>query len=194
LIDDVVGSATTNLGYLDKSIPIDPKDTTPFRMRSDGSYFRNKSHETQVAVSRTLPGSFWNTDNLSEKINYLQSVGGAECDFCKKTLHELAQLTAVNTLQRCNRCKRAFYCNKECQKKQWRAGHKQACREPGQIEAGDYVRLHGLERRPELNGFIVEVVQPAPNKEGRWQVKIPGEESRCFSVATKSIGTLRPVK
>ena len=31
---------------------------------------------------------------------------------------------------RCGRCKRAFYCNRSCQKKHWKEGHKHACEEP----------------------------------------------------------------
>jgi hypothetical protein len=30
-------------------------------------------------------------------------------------------------LQRCARCKQAFYCNQECQRAAWRAGHKLEC-------------------------------------------------------------------
>ena len=32
---------------------------------------------------------------------------------------------------RCGKCKRAFYCNRTCQKRHWgRGGHKDACKEP----------------------------------------------------------------
>lgn len=38
------------------------------------------------------------------------------------------QLEAGQELQRCGLCKAVWYCSKECQKRDWRAGHKEACR------------------------------------------------------------------
>ena len=38
------------------------------------------------------------------------------------------QLEAGQELQRCGLSKAVWYCSKECQKRDWRAGHKEACR------------------------------------------------------------------
>lgn len=42
----------------------------------------------------------------------------AKCDHCGQQFERL---------QRCSRCKAAFYCSKACSTAAWRAGHKQAC-------------------------------------------------------------------
>lgn len=42
-----------------------------------------------------------------------------ECDFCEKE--------SPTRLLACSLCHRAYYCNKECQKKGWRESHKQSC-------------------------------------------------------------------
>ena len=38
--------------------------------------------------------------------------------------------------QKCSRCQKAFYCNRDCQREHWkRGGHKQACKEPAKEPA-----------------------------------------------------------
>ena len=59
-------------------------------------------------------------------------VGGDKCDCCGK------QNVKLST---CARCKMAYYCSQECQKTRWKDGHNKACRKPGQIMVGDYVKL-----------------------------------------------------
>jgi hypothetical protein len=83
----------------------------------------------------------------------LKGVGGEACDYCKKTLIELG----MERLECCSQCKFMYYCNKDSQKVAWRAGHKQSCRKPDRIEAGDYMKLANLSRN-EFSGHLVKVV------------------------------------
>lgn len=64
-------------------------------------------------------------------------VGGTSCDFCSKTLQEFGRAN----FHQCERCMMAYYCSHDCQRKSWKAGHKQACRQPGQIETNDTMIL-----------------------------------------------------
>ena len=55
--------------------------------------------------------------------------GTIACSACGK---RLAGTTAGHqNRQKCSRCKQAFYCDADCQRRHWkRGGHKQACKEP----------------------------------------------------------------
>ncbi|CZR51327.1 uncharacterized protein PAC_01202 [Phialocephala subalpina] len=48
----------------------------------------------------------------------VSAVKGAVCFMCYK---------AATTLNKCGACKRVFYCSGECQKKDWKRGHKKLC-------------------------------------------------------------------
>jgi len=78
-----------------------------------------------------------------EIMERLKVIGGCECECCGKKWTEMED----RLLFYCTHCKKAYYCSAECQCKWWKAGHKHACRAPGQIEAGDYMRLKGLVTR-----------------------------------------------
>jgi hypothetical protein len=94
----------------------------------------------------------------------------------------------------CTRYKMACYCSKECQKAQWKAGHTQACRKPGQIEVGDWMQLQGLVSQPQLNAKVGEIRGPAENSSsGRWAVYLL-DEDRVISVSTERLKPLRPTK
>ena len=95
-------------------------------------------------------------------------------------------------LHACSRCRKAYYCGAECQRKQWKGGHRRHCRKPGQIEPGDYVRLNGLQARPEMNGMVVQVIREAAQP-GRWETRIPGGD-RSVSIAQEKMEQLRPLK
>lgn len=134
------------------------------------------SQYNAIAASRTksftgkdLDFSAWNEESeaLAER---LWSIGGKSCDCCKKTLEELG----VTTLDCCSRCLKAYYCSKSCARKQWRAGHKQACRKKGEIKPGDVMRLQAEVLG---NNFIpVIVVGPAVGEEGMWRVNVLSED------------------
>ena len=123
---------------------------------------------------------------LHQHIKERTSVGGSACDTCKLIP------AAGETLKLCRRCKLAYYCSATCQKKAWKTGHKRACRKPGKIVPGDWVRLSGVSSKPELNGCICEVVGSVPNREGRWEVTAIGQDERSMSIAADKLGHLRP--
>jgi hypothetical protein len=115
-------------------------------------------------------------------------VGGANCDCCGKIRQELG-LTFLNL---CTRCKMAYYCSKECQKAQWKAGHKQACRKEGQIEIGDLMQLQGLVIQPQLNGLLTKIQGPADTSSGsRWAVYLLPDEDRVLAVSADRLKHLR---
>lgn len=88
----------------------------------------------------------------------------------------------------------ACYCSKECQKAQWKAGHKQACRKLGQIEVGDWMQLQGLVSQPQLNAKEGGIRGPAENRSsGRWAVYLL-EEDRVISVSSERLKPIRPTK
>jgi hypothetical protein len=200
LIDETVAQVETNLARLEaRSLPdissismmgsnsstsgsIPSPPPPPMMKRSDGSTVPLRVRHTPIPLG-PLPVGI-----SREDMGRLLAVGGGECDHCHKTLQELG----VHHLRRCTACQRAFYCSEDCQKKQWKAGHKQACRQPGQWEAGDYVRLEGLTSRPELNGTVVQVVQ-LQTEQQRVEVKILGGE-RSISVPQSKLQHLRPLK
>jgi len=167
--------------------PLPPQD----RFRSDGTAMPDTRRRNWVGFgAATAAGQ---SDSLTpEQVGHMLAVGGSQCDCCGKTRQEIG-LTQLN---QCSRCHRAYYCSAECQKQQWRkegGGHKTYCRKPGQIEAGDYVRLHGLQAKPELNGMIVQVVRRAPNNTDRWETRMPGGE-KAVSIAQDKMEQLRPLQ
>ena len=98
------------------------------------------------------------------------AVGGDRCDRCG---HAAAE---DQPLKRCSRCQLAYYCSRECAKQAWKAGHRSACRAPGQFDVGDKVHVQGLVSQPQLNGKIVEVRGTAPGDTGQIAVAMIGGE------------------
>lgn len=195
LIDGTVAQVETNLARLeDRSIPGEgPFLSSSFSSqnagipatvkRSDGTTMPQKVRHSKIPVG-PLPLGI-----TKEEMGLLLAVGGGACDHCQKTLQELG----VHHLRRCTACQNAFYCSEDCQRKQWKAGHKQMCRKPGEYQAGDYVRLDGLVSRPELNDTVVQVVQLQDNNNERVEVKMLGGE-KSISVALSKLQHLRPLK
>ena len=112
-------------------------------------------------------------------------LGGEHCDWCH------AAPRADARLKQCGRCQLAYYCSNECSKAAWKAGHKAACRAPGQFEVGDKVLVHGLERSPELNGTIVEVRAPPRASDGRVTTATIGGEKEV-AIKPQNLRRLRP--
>lgn len=145
------------------------------RVRSNMMYL----HSSESLVDRLLPG-------------------GTECDCCGKKAEEMAG----GELLQCSRCKLAYYCSAQCQKQRWKDGHKQACRSPGQIEAGDIMLVKGIISKRELNGALVKIVQPAGG--GRWEVELIEDQgdllltvayaNKTISLASKNLAHIRPEK
>lgn len=91
-----------------------------------------------------------------------------------------------------------YYCSEDCQRMQWKAGHKKACRMRGQIENGDVMRVEGLVSRTDLNGSLVKVIGPIIDKSnstsGRWKVRCIEvmEGGPCISVSKDNLFRIRP--
>ena len=83
-----------------------------------GAYYPEGSHRSSllksfgfiVKVKQTLDG---------EPI----TIKSKQCDFCQ-TLE-----TAVHKLKMCAQCETCRYCNIDCQRSDWRQGHKEDCQE-----------------------------------------------------------------
>ncbi|CAJ1946425.1 unnamed protein product [Cylindrotheca closterium] len=155
-------------------------------LRSDGTPFPSTQRFTGVPVGHVSDdGSI-----LSQaEVDKLIQVGGERCDCCGKSREELGRLF----LDRCSGCSKAYYCNRDCQMKQWKAGHKKWCRKPGVFKPGDYVRLHGLQSQPQFNGTVVQVVHEDPNAKGLFAVKIQGG-TKSVSISSEKMEQLRPLK
>ena len=69
-------------------------------------------------------------DVLSDIIYLIYSFIGARCEFCGSSEDELEA-----KLKRCNNCKEVYYCSRECQKKDWKRGHRDTCE--GKFETSD---------------------------------------------------------
>eukprot|EP00978_Attheya_sp_CCMP212_P034125 scaffold141557_cov64-Attheya_sp.AAC.1 len=130
------------------------------------------------------------TSFAADILNQLLEIGGVKCDYpsCQKHHFQVGI-----KLFKCQKCQRAFYCSKECQKKQWREGnHKLYCRDAHMFEAGDLVLLNGLKSKPEFNQRIVSVVGSVPGTDGgRFEVNIVGHDG-SMSIAVKNLNHLRP--
>ena len=59
------------------------------------------------------------------------------------------------------------------------------------MEVGDWVKIDGIESRPELNRTVVEVLSEAA-VDGRWVVGVVGQAAPTFSVATSKLHRVRP--
>jgi hypothetical protein len=175
LLDCTAEEARANLSVLEN--PVNRMAIEP-TFRFDGSEVPQEVRRTAVHAE---------TEREALEMMERLRVGGDLCDACGQPAEEGVRLL------KCNRCKMAFYCSAECQKAQWKKGHKAACRAPGQLEPGDEVKLVGLTSRPELNDEIVQVVGRVPAREGRWEVRLRGggqEQSLC--VAAERLVRLRP--
>jgi len=181
LMDVVLKDCQNNLNGLNKSTTV----------RSASSLERTVNEATaggDPPQKRThvMPIGRGGTSLSNEEINNLIDVGGLQCDCCKCKSKKLLV---------CQRCKKAYYCSAECQKKQWREnGHKLHCRKDGEFKAEDLVQIARLKNKPELNDKIVRVVGPDKNNEGRYEVRMEGsvKGDKSFSIAAGNLNQLRP--
>ncbi len=73
--------------------------------------------------------SFAEVVAVTNLLDRITAIGGSVCDVCGQAGQESSR-----NLKRCGRCKLAAYCGVDCAKVAWKRGHKQACREPGQVK------------------------------------------------------------
>ena len=185
LIPGIVKVCKSNIQRMDASMAqhMPPPEQ---RFRSDGTPMPRTPRFTGIPVGPMVGDEGILT---AEEVDQLLKVGGERCDCCGKSREELGR----KLLDVCSIYKKGYYCGRECQTKQWKAGHKKWCRKPGELKAGDYVRLQGLQAKPELNGTLVKVVGEDSNNKGRWEVKVQGG-TKTISVAAEKMEQLRPLK
>lgn len=183
LVNDVMTSLKENLEILTtKDDPMKLNVTSnPNNLRSDGTPLPERY---AIKMSEIVASS----NMTKEECLKLVSVGGIECDACGK------KETKECKLKQCTRCMKGFYCSKQCQNKSWNTyHHKKYCRsKDNPIKSGDFVLLHGLKSKPELNYVVVQVVGRDPkNKETRWEIKT-SRYGNSLSINSKNIKQLRP--
>jgi hypothetical protein len=54
------------------------------------------------------------------------------------------------------------------------------------IEPGEKMELHGLDKKPELNGEVVDVLRQVKGKQGKWQVKVR-ETGKIIVVSSENL-------
>ena len=187
LMDGILKDCQNNLNGLNRSTmrianPLEHmvQETTA------GVAAMSTSKDPPIRRTHTMPIGRGGTSLTEAEMNNLIDVGGVHCDCCK---------CKAENLLACERCKKAYYCSAQCQKKQWKEnGHKAHCRKDGEFKAGDLVQIARLKNKTELNDKIVRVVGPDNNTEGRYEVRmegaVPGDKS--FSIAAGNLNQLRP--
>jgi tetratricopeptide (TPR) repeat protein len=198
VLDQQADDARCNLGSLRRQL--DGQTALPEAQAAAEARARTEAaaHQAGIVVSgtattcRPLTGDIGQIGNLSENEAALAdamkrlAVGGDRCDRCGQPASENAPL------KRCARCQLAYYCSPECSKQAWKAGHKAACRAPGQFEVGDKVQVQGLVSQPQLNGSILEVRGAAPGGAGRIATALIGGEVEK-ALKPENLRRLRPV-
>jgi MYND finger len=130
--------------------------------------------------------------NPDGKEIHVGGYGRLNCDCCGVWVKDYG----ADFLQCCGRCKMAFYCSEECQKKDWKFGHKSLCRKRGEFHLGDTVYYHDPSGKM-TSEIILHVLAPLKciNKKGKPQKYLVACRSRqvCIPVATKHLFRIRPV-
>eukprot|EP00808_Paulinella_micropora_P019468 g13880.t1 len=171
LIAECLDGAVSNLAVLEQRSTGAPPTTQDEKKRKDAwpeGLSSLSSHYFKVAVPRSTRGG--DQDLLAQLVRQgnmelLFDVGGSKCDQCGL----LAPTTGVTSqdgkaaaghthkLKRCGRCRLLWLCSTECQKTAWKSNHSKECCLPDKFKVGDIVRLHKLQKKPELNNTIVTV-------------------------------------
>lgn len=189
LMDIVLKDCQDNLNGLHKSAM---KFVSPFEHMVQeatagvASMSTSGSLDPPMKKTHAMPIGRGGTSLTEAEITNLIDVGGLHCDCCKCKSKKLLV---------CERCKKAYYCSAECQKKQWKENdHKIFCRKEGEFKAGDLVQIARLKNKAELNENIMRIVGPDPNNIGRYEVRMEGgvEGDKSYSIAAVNLNQLRP--
>jgi len=120
------------------------------------------------AVNTPVPASTLTSCPVEyiELIKTNVKVGGTTCTVCGKTPE-----SADAPLSKCGKCKSRWYCNKDCQRKDYRNKHKANCRpSKGPYKTNDLCLLKGLQNATDLNWQMVKVMRLSPTNHSRWEV------------------------
>jgi hypothetical protein len=112
-------------------------------------------------------------------------VGGRACDACGTPREELG----IPNIPCCTRCRRVFYCSRECQTRH-RPRHTPHCRRKRDFRRDDILKLDHLTSKPELNGELVRAISPQEG-EDRWGVRVLSS-GRRISVSRQNLEFIRP--
>ncbi len=125
---------------------------------------------------------------------FFLTVGGNICDCCGKAPEE----ANLPVLFKCKTCRLAWYCSASCQAKCWANGHRDCCKKFGRFDKGDEVILHGLKKRPDLNGTLVSVEEFPLNGRAAVRVLWPTVRSvqvgAVLSIKKENMRHHRPLK
>ena len=197
LIDNVLETARDNLSSMERhtGAPLDLQavaEEMAARFRENLAIGHSPAAARREAVENcrprfTQPIGARVEDVAATKavLDRLTTVGGGACDGCGA-----ARVAGAPSLLCCSRCRLAYYCAKDCQMRAWRAGHRAACRAPGELRPGDRVVLVGVR---DCENWVVEVRRETPGTPGKWDVGLlGGEVAKSLTVDAVQLKRLRP--
>jgi len=186
-----VGSELDKLGRLAKNNLVMLRGGTPEEVEAAMAAAAKErmengdGHDSDVFM-RNMGGNIGPLGDRAENMATLQeamkrlAAGGDKCDACG------VPALGGKPLKLCGRCKLAYFCSPA-----WRAGHKRACRAPGQFEVGDKVQVQSAGSHPEYDHQIVEVRGRTPGDDSRVSAALIGSD-KMISFKPEELRRLRP--
>jgi len=120
---------------------------------------------------------------------------GIQCDCCEESRKGVWE----EGLLQCERCRMAYYCSVNCQRKAWKEqGHRLVCRKKGEFKVGDVAvvteSVGGIDsgQRVELIAPVLDDVGTNDGSQSHWLVKEEEGEERV-EVAVESLKRVRSV-
>ena len=146
IFDDNLECCTENLGSMEQHGKGSGPTVKPGAMEAHIAQSMRCGLTYEEAYKEALDtgyGGRWapTNDAKAEDFKKRTEVAGAACDRCGVA----RGYTKTGRLKACSRCSLAYYRCKECQKAAWKAGHREACRKPGEIKVDDWMVLRDLE-------------------------------------------------
>ena len=139
-----------------------------------------KDHKIDPSLSLSGGWKMFDVQNIGEYMKALAEIAnvqllnwffaspGSHCEGCAKPLREGKQ-DVVGPMNVCSRCRRTYYCSRECQVNHWHADHKDKCRMRGEFVEDDHAIL--AETVPEFLPSGYEVLLEEYNEsDDTWSV------------------------
>ena len=142
------------------------------------------------AVNRPIPASTLNSYPVEyiELVKTNVKVGGTTCVVCGRKVGPTDA-----PLSKCGKCKSRWYCNKDCQRKDYRNKHKANCRpSKGPYKTNDLCLLKGLQNASDLNWQMVRVLRLSPTNQSRWEVALEANGKK-IKVKAANLKFLHPL-